>query len=356
MAKKKTSRLAQKSKEQKSVFVIMPFRRAWARTSKDLDSFFQDNLKRRIERERTLKCRYVVSRSDNTLDINEKIIRDIYDADIVICDLSGNPPNPNVMYELGLRFALGHKPVILIREDHPENTAVFDVQGLYTHGYSATRYRELEDHVIQKLHRFETGQEVFESPVLKAISKEPRIMETLLRRQVRGILKSIHEGFYACQELLRLRICDVIAAVANHEKQVCPQLPEQHCEILAYLRTVGPSLPDAFFEMVAFDPPPIPGLLGYLSTHPLMDFVPISVAEAFGHELHGFYFLYFGRGVLRREPGAASYIAFVSELARLHDCALNLETFVVEEREAERQQALNVSWSLLCGANGEPTA
>lgn len=45
--------------------------------------------------------------------INKQVIKEIYEADLVIANLTGN--NPNVMYELSFRYSLG-KPTIVIAE------------------------------------------------------------------------------------------------------------------------------------------------------------------------------------------------------------------------------------------------
>lgn len=103
------------------VFVIMPFTSTPSRSESDLTEFFQTNLRLPVEQNRgELAFRYSVRRSDDSFNITERIIHDLYDADVVICDLSGINANPNVMYELGVRLAITNKPVILIRESSPE--------------------------------------------------------------------------------------------------------------------------------------------------------------------------------------------------------------------------------------------
>ncbi|OLN21867.1 hypothetical protein BTO30_12680 [Domibacillus antri] len=57
----------------------------------------------------------IVSNSDGEIDvIHKRIIQNIYNADIVICDISGK--NPNVLFELGMRLAFD-KPTIIIKDD-----------------------------------------------------------------------------------------------------------------------------------------------------------------------------------------------------------------------------------------------
>jgi chaperonin GroEL len=153
------------------VFVIMPFVEGGSRNEAQLTAFFENNIKRPIEGA-DLRDRYEVYRSGQTFDINAEIIRDLCRADIVIADLSGADPNPNVMYELGVRLAISAKPVILIREQHPDNRRIFDIYGFYTHAYDPYDYRQLERHLIEKLKRWEAGDEPYTNPVLNIINVE----------------------------------------------------------------------------------------------------------------------------------------------------------------------------------------
>jgi hypothetical protein len=60
----------------------------------------------------------IVSNSDGEIDvIHKRIIQNIYNADIVVCDISGR--NPNVLFELGMRLTFD-KPTILIKDDQTD--------------------------------------------------------------------------------------------------------------------------------------------------------------------------------------------------------------------------------------------
>lgn len=56
----------------------------------------------------------LVSDADDSGIIQQRIIQNIYNNDIVVCDVSGK--NPNVMFELGMRLAFD-KPTIIIIDD-----------------------------------------------------------------------------------------------------------------------------------------------------------------------------------------------------------------------------------------------
>ncbi|USY26931.1 hypothetical protein NIZ92_07780 [Alcaligenes sp. 1735tsa3] len=59
----------------------------------------------------------IVSDSDDVGVIHKRIVQGVYNADIVICDVSAR--NPNVMFELGMRLAFD-KPTIIIKDDQTD--------------------------------------------------------------------------------------------------------------------------------------------------------------------------------------------------------------------------------------------
>jgi hypothetical protein len=194
-------------KETRSIFVIMPFTRTPTRSKADLDDFFKVNLKERIEKYDPFKHRYVVSRSGNELTINESIIRDLFRSDIVLCDLSGHAANPNVMFELGIRFAVSNKPVILFREESNDNQTIFDISGYYTKPYSPYRYRELEGFIIDKISDYEKDELGFNSPILKILGGEPIILSVLAQRTLLRRLQMLQFSLHALRAKLSGDVC-----------------------------------------------------------------------------------------------------------------------------------------------------
>lgn len=59
----------------------------------------------------------IVSESDEPGVIHGRIVQNLYDDPIVVCDVSGR--NPNVMFELGMRLAFD-KPTIIIKDHKTE--------------------------------------------------------------------------------------------------------------------------------------------------------------------------------------------------------------------------------------------
>lgn len=56
----------------------------------------------------------LVSDADETGVIQKRIVQNVYNSDIIVCDVSAK--NPNVMFELGLRLAFD-KPTVIIKDD-----------------------------------------------------------------------------------------------------------------------------------------------------------------------------------------------------------------------------------------------
>ena len=162
-------------KELRTIFVIMPFTKTPTRNKAQLTAFFDEHLKKSIEKGR-FKFKYSVRRSDDTFNITENIITDVYNADIVICDLSGKESNPNVMYELGMRLALTHSPVILIREANKDNRSIFDIGGFFAHPYDPLNYTPLLAHIKSKIKKLETGEEAYKSPVLAILEQDSPLL------------------------------------------------------------------------------------------------------------------------------------------------------------------------------------
>lgn len=89
-------------------FVIMPFK-------KDMQEVYDDVIKPAVE-EAGIAC----IRADELVgaaSIIRKIIEHIYDAKIVIADMTGK--NANVFYELGIAHALGNNTIVISQEEPP---------------------------------------------------------------------------------------------------------------------------------------------------------------------------------------------------------------------------------------------
>ena len=72
----------------------------------------------------------LVSFADDVGIIQKRIVQNLYENPIVVCDVSGK--NPNVMFELGLRLAFD-KPTIIVKDDATEYS--FDTSPIEHLGY-----------------------------------------------------------------------------------------------------------------------------------------------------------------------------------------------------------------------------
>lgn len=187
-------------KESKRVFVIMPFVEANQRDRSDLDEFYAKTLKEFVEGIDDLHFQYRVSRSGTEFNIQKNIILQLREADLVLCDLSGSGiPNPNVMFELGVRFAISRKPVILFREEADGNRGVFDVGWLHTHSYKATQVSALQTYIREKLAEYEIEPASYESPVLEVLGSQFAVDIEARRSQLINCLDSVAYGLRAVE-------------------------------------------------------------------------------------------------------------------------------------------------------------
>lgn len=125
MAKKETTTQASKKKKNKSKCgIIMPISAIGECSVKHWEDV------KRILCESVSKAGYtadIVSNSDESGVIQKTIVQNLYENEIVICDVSCK--NPNVMFELGMRLAFD-KPTIIVMDDKTDYT--FDI-GIIEH-------------------------------------------------------------------------------------------------------------------------------------------------------------------------------------------------------------------------------
>jgi hypothetical protein len=92
----------------------------------------------------------MVSDSNESGIIQKRIVQNLYENPIVICDVSGK--NPNVMFELGMRLAFD-KPTIIVKDDATDYT--FDAGPIEHLGYPKDlrfpRMIEFRENLIEKI-------------------------------------------------------------------------------------------------------------------------------------------------------------------------------------------------------------
>ena len=106
---------------------------------------------------------------DNQQNILADIIPPIYNADIVLADLTGL--NPNVMYELGIAHSLNKKTIMITRDNL--STLPFDLKQYRAKDYSThfKKFQELIDYLSKNFHGAVDGSVIFSNPVSDFIDK-----------------------------------------------------------------------------------------------------------------------------------------------------------------------------------------
>lgn len=144
--------------EKAKVFVIMPFS----------DEFFEsyEMIKSHFEEEFEFSH---AGEEDNQQNILADIIPPIYNADVVLADLTGL--NANVMYELGIAHSFNKKTIVITRDDM--STLPFDLKQYRAKGYSThfKQFYELLSYLEKHLHGAIDGTVVFNNPVNDFLDK-----------------------------------------------------------------------------------------------------------------------------------------------------------------------------------------
>lgn len=93
----------------------------------------------------------IVSESDDIGVIHQRIVQNLYDNPMIVCDISGR--NANVMFELGLRLAFD-KPTIIVKDD--ETKYSFDTSVIEHLTYPKDlRYHSIENFKIELRQKIE---------------------------------------------------------------------------------------------------------------------------------------------------------------------------------------------------------
>lgn len=140
------------------VFVIMPF----------TDDFFEsyEMIKNHFENDFEFTN---AGDEDNQQNILADIITPIYNADIVLADLTGL--NPNVMYELGIAHSFNKKTIVITRDDMA--TLPFDLKQYRAKGYSThfKQFYDLLSYLDKNLHGAVDGSVIYNNPVNDFLDK-----------------------------------------------------------------------------------------------------------------------------------------------------------------------------------------
>ncbi len=248
----------------RNIFVIMPFREVNGRKHDDLTYFYENHIKKPVEGHEGFLFDYKVRRSESELSMNDGIIDALVSADIVICDVSGPLSNANVMYELGIRFSVSDRPVILIREQVAENQSIFDIHGLFQQPYLQSRIATLEEHLIKKIKAFESGDEAYASPILKSINATSTYWSLVPKRKACAFLGGLA---LATESALRIFGSQAQTFLIEKDSALMPLPPTEVYKILQTI-TDEKMLVDFSYSFAK-----LPALDNYLSSIYLMGLV-----------------------------------------------------------------------------------
>ena len=153
----------------KKCFVIMPI--------SDVDGYPKGHFDRVYEfiiKPACMQAGFDAIRADVTAKTNViivDILKNVYDCDMAICDLSAR--NPNVFYELGFRQAFNKKTVLMIDE---KTTRPFDISAIRSFQYQSSLRIDLVNEAKEKLTKAlmetETMEENETNSLLKLLSIE----------------------------------------------------------------------------------------------------------------------------------------------------------------------------------------
>lgn len=148
----------------------------------------------------------IVSTGLDVSTIHKRIVNNIFNDDIIICDVSSR--NPNVMFELGMRIAFD-KPIVIIKDD--ETPYCFDSGTIEHIEYPKDmRYNEIGNFKSHLKSKIEKTIESFlsnpdESPILNSFGsfsiKKPDIPQMSEGEEYRSDIQEIKQMiFYILNE------------------------------------------------------------------------------------------------------------------------------------------------------------
>ena len=99
-----------KTKDKKTCFVITPIGDSNSDIRRHIDGIIDQAIEPALEEKYEV---VVAHRKYEIGSINDRVVKSVFEADLVIANLTNT--NPNVMYELAIRYSFG-KPAIVIAE------------------------------------------------------------------------------------------------------------------------------------------------------------------------------------------------------------------------------------------------
>ena len=195
----------------------------------------------------------LVSDADDSGIIQKRIVQNIYDNEIVVCDVSGK--NPNVMFELGMRLAFD-KPTIIVIDD--KTSYSFDTAPIehlqYPRDLSYYSIIDFQNKLKDKI-----------TATIKA-SKDDSNYTTFLKHFGEFEVAHVEKKQGTLNDVILSRIDDLTQAVTNLERRALPKCDVKEIvkkgrishqafrviindEIKAFCKRKGIGLSNAFLEL-----------------------------------------------------------------------------------------------------------
>lgn len=199
--------MAQVKENIKTCFVVTPIGKTGSDIRRHADGLIKMAIKPALGEEYDVKAAHDYV---DSMSITKQVYEKLYESDLVIVNLTGL--NPNVMYELGIRFCFG-KPVILIAKEGEQ--LPFDITEYRTTFYKddALGFSELKEELerVKKTIKYNDKEK---SPIHDALRQNE------LFKQLKGEEKSDNTTNEALS--LILEKIDAITNVNKHEPIVLP--------------------------------------------------------------------------------------------------------------------------------------
>lgn len=217
----------------KKVFMIMPFE----------EKFFAvyEALKHEFEKDFAFSHAADCANQQNIL---KDIIQQIYEADVVIADLSDL--NPNVFYELGIAHAL-NKKVIIITEDI--NSVPFDLRSYRVKEYSThfVKFAQLVETLRQYLDGAISGKVVYGNPVSDFLNnKNVKNNQTLVEIET-SVCEENEKGYLDFMAGIEENIC-TIAEYINKMASDMGQMSDDMNSSTEKISSMGANCPASFVK------------------------------------------------------------------------------------------------------------
>ncbi len=213
----------------------------------------------------------LVSEADDVGIIQKRIIQNVYQNPIVVCDVSGK--NPNVMFELGMRLAFD-KPTVIVKDDMTDYS--FDTSPIehieYPRDLRFPKVVEFKKKIKEKVRathdaaqkanhstflkhfgkfkvaKLETEEVDKEDYLLSEMSELKHLVMRFMRSPSRDRMIDTREKRHlvdsmTCKTLIRESIDYAISRIERHGKKV--SLPEMEEDIMMLASNRG-TLPECF--------------------------------------------------------------------------------------------------------------